>query len=247
MEEYIVPTLPHPFKDSRVLVLGGSSGIGLATAALAADHGASVSIAGRSAEKLARARQDFPAIEHSHVLDMTHHGDVAAFFASSDEWDHVVVAGSETKSAPLRKLPMPDAYAAMQNKFWGAYHVAHACRIRTGGSLTLVSGVFSIRPSAEAVLQGAINAALEGLMRGLALELAPIRVNAISPSVTDTPLWDQKFTPEMRARKFDGYAKRVPLGRIAQARDVAQAIVGVAGNPGITGATLLVDCGDALT
>lgn len=232
--------------NARVLVLGGSSGIGHAVATMAANSGAHVAIASRSAEKLAQARSATPAIAEAHVLDMAHYEEVAGFFSELADWDHVIVAGSDTASGPLRELPLPAAYAAMQNKFWGAYHVARACRVRPGGSLTLVSGVFSIRPSKAAVLQGAINAALEGLMRGLALELAPVRVNAISPSVTDTPLWN-KLTPEARLRKFDAYAQRVPLGRIAQAEDIAQAILGVAGNPGISGSTLLVDCGDALT
>jgi NAD(P)-dependent dehydrogenase (short-subunit alcohol dehydrogenase family) len=246
MEKPAVPTPFDSFKRARVLVLGGSTGIGLATAALAAELGAHVVIASRSAEKLAQAAARHPAIAETHVLDITRHEDVAGFFAAHEDWDHVIVGGSETKSDSLRELPITAAYAAMQNKFWGAYHVAHACRIRPGGSLTLVSGVFSIRPSAAAVLQGAINAALEGLMRGLALELAPLRVNAVSPSVTDTPLWN-KFAPDVRASKFNAYAQRVPLGRIAQPEDVAQAILSVAGNPAITGATLLVDCGDALT
>jgi NAD(P)-dependent dehydrogenase (short-subunit alcohol dehydrogenase family) len=246
MEKHTVNTPFGSFNSARVLVLGGSTGIGLATAALAADLGAHVVIASRSKEKLAQALADCSSIAETHVLDITRHEDVAAFFAAHEDWDHVVVAGSETQSGSLRELPMAAAYAAMQNKFWGAYHVAHACRIRPGGSLTLVSGVFSIRPSAAAVLQGAINAALEGLMRGLALELAPLRVNAVSPSVTETPLWN-KFAPDARMSKFNSYAQRVPLARIAQPEDIAQAVLSMACNPAITGATLLVDCGDALT
>src|SRR6266478_6430 len=87
-------------------------------------------------------------------------------------------------------MSLADAAAAMESKFWGAYRVARAARINDGGSLTLISGFLSERPLATAVLQGAINAALEALARRLALELAPVRVNAVSPGMIETPIWD---------------------------------------------------------
>ncbi|ARP79634.1 short chain dehydrogenase [Bordetella genomosp. 8] len=241
----------NDLRGKRIAVLGGSTGIGLATAMLAAAADAHVLIAGRSAGKLADARARHPAIAESDALDLTDAAAVERFFASHGDWDHVVVCGSQTRTGPVRDtggaggLPLDDAYDAMRSKFWSAYHAARACRIRRGGSLTLVSGVFSVRPDRNAVLQGAINAALEGLMRGLALEMAPIRVNAISPSVTDTPLWN-KLDDAQRRRKFESYAAHVPLRHVAQPDAVARAILAVAGNPAITGSTLLVDCGDAI-
>jgi NAD(P)-dependent dehydrogenase (short-subunit alcohol dehydrogenase family) len=235
----------NELKDKRIAIMGGSSGIGLATAVLASS-GAHVLIAGRSPEKLAAARAAHPAIAASAPVDLTDAAAVLDFFAAHDEWDHVVVCGSQTHTGPLREMDLDKAYESMQSKFWGAYHVGRACRIRPGGSLTLVSGVFSIRPDRNAVLQGAINAALEGLMRGLALELAPVRVNAISPSLTDTPLWNKLDEPE-RLLKFQSYAARVPTGRVADPAGIARAILAVAANPCITGSTLLVDCGDAIS
>ena len=140
---------------------------------------------------------------------------------------------------------MQDAHEAMSSKFWGAYHVGRSARIRDGGSLTFVSGVYSIRPNKQAVLQGAINAALEALARGLALELAPVRVNTVSPSLTATPLWDRLGAPA-RDKMFKDKAAQLPAGRIGQSDDIASAILFLAGNPFATGATLLVDGGDAL-
>jgi NAD(P)-dependent dehydrogenase (short-subunit alcohol dehydrogenase family) len=233
------------FHDKRILVMGASAGIGLATAALAGARGAQVTIASRSDDRLAAARARHPVIAQCARVDLTDALAVERFFQAHEHWDHVVVAGSQTRSDTVRALPLEDARAAMQSKFWGAYHVARACRIHAQGSLTLVSGVFSVRPDRGAVLQGAINAALEGLMRGLALELAPVRVNAVSPSVVDTPLW-QKLDTQARQRKFDAYAARVPVRRIGHPEEVAHAILSLAGNPYITGATLLVDGGDAL-
>jgi len=133
----------------------------------------------------------------------------------------------------------------MNNKFFGAYRVARAARIHDGGLLTLVSGFLSQRPSATSVLQGAINAALQALARGLALERAPVRVNAVSPSMIDTPL-HAGMKKEDREAMFERIAARLPVGRIGQAEDVAQAILFVAANPFVTGSTVTVDGGGTI-
>lgn len=230
----------------RVLVIGGSSGIGEASALMAAQAGASVTIASRSRQKLDAALSRLPSGVSAVQLDVCDAAAVEAFFAGQDAWDHVVLAGSSTKVGTIRELPLEDAHAAMQNKFWGAYHLGRSAQIRAGGSLTFVSGVFSQRPVTGAVLQGAINGALESLMRGLALTLAPaVRVNAVSPSTTATPLWD-RLGEAGKAAKFSEMAARLPVGRVAQPGDIASAIWFVATNPFATGSTVLVDGGDAL-
>ena len=231
--------------DQRVLVIGGSSGIGEATARQAAQAGAQVTIASRSLERLADALRRLPPGVTSAALDASDADEVATFFRAGAPWDHVVVSASATRTGPARSLPMSDAQAAMQSKFWSAYHVGRSARIAAGGSLTFVSGVYSVRPSPTAVLQGAINAALEALARGLALELAPaVRVNAVSPSTTETPLWDRLGAG--KADKFAVMTARLPVGRIAQPGDIAAAILFLAANPFATGSTLLIDGGDAL-
>lgn len=234
-------------KGRRMLVLGGSSGMGEATARCAALAGAAVTIASRDAGKLAAALARLPAGVASDQVDLCEAAQVEALFARHVPWDHVVLAGSATKAGPVRGLPLDDAQAAMQNKFWGAYHVGRSARIATGGSLTFVSGVYSQRPVASAVLQGVLNSAVESLGRGLALELAPqrVRVNTVSPSTTATPLWD-RLGPEGRQAKFDQMAARLPVGRVADPDDIAQAILLAATNRFMTGATVLVDGGDAL-
>ena len=232
-------------KGSALLVIGGSSGIGYATAALAAIDGASVTIAARSADRLKAAAASLPSGVATRTLDVKDAAAVDRFFVQGEVWDHVVVTGASTKVGPARSFPLDDAQAAMASKFWGAYHVARSARIRPGGSLTLVSGVYSIRPNKQAVLQGAINAALEALARGLALELAPVRVNTVSPSLTKTPLWD-KLGESTRDQMYHDKARQLPAGRIGEAEDVASAILLLAGNPYVTGSTLLIDGGDAL-
>ncbi|MBD2749320.1 SDR family oxidoreductase [Microvirga sp. BT688] len=100
-----------------------------------------------------------------------------AFFTSHPPFDHIVVSAAQTPYGPVRTLSLEDARQAMESKFWGAYRIARAARIADRGSLTFISGYLAERPSETSVLQGAINAALEGLRRGLALELSPLRVN----------------------------------------------------------------------
>jgi NAD(P)-dependent dehydrogenase (short-subunit alcohol dehydrogenase family) len=176
-------------------------------------------------------------------LDVTDAEAVERFFNDGTSWDHVIVAGSATSAGPARTFSLGDAHSAMTSKFWGAYHVGRHARIRQ--SLTFVSGVYSVRPSKQAVLQGAINAAIEALARGLALELAPVRVNTVSPGLTMTTLWD-RLEPSVRAKMFKDKAAQLPAGRTGQAEDIASAVLFLAANPFTTGTTLLIDGGDAL-
>ncbi|MBY4712947.1 SDR family oxidoreductase [Burkholderia cepacia] len=231
--------------DQRVLVVGGSSGIGEATARAFAEAGATVTIASRDAAKLAASKDRVGYDMSTGVMDITDDASVRAFLDSAGEFDHVVVSAAQTATGPVRGLALDDAYAAMDSKFWGAYRIARAVRIRQGGSLTFVSGFLSVRPSKNSVLQGAINAALESLARGLALELAPVRVNTVSPGLIATPLWS-KIDAEARDRMYEGAAARLPAGRVGQPEDVANAVLYLASTPYATGSTVLVDGGGAI-
>lgn len=231
-------------QDKRVLVVGGSSGIGQAVARQAAALGASVTIASRSAEKLARAAQAIGDIQTA-VLDSTDAQAVEAFFSSQDAFDHIVVSAAVTPIASVRDLSLSDARSAMESKFWGAYNVARAARLTERGSLTLVSGFLADRPAAGAALQGAINAALESLARGLALELSPARVNAVSPGMIDTPLW-AGMDEASREAMYAGVAASVPAKVMGQPADVANAVLYLMQTPFATGSTVRVDGGGAI-
>lgn len=231
--------------DQKVLVVGGSSGIGEATARAFAEAGATVTIASRDAARLAASKDRIGYGVSTGVMDITDDASVRAFLDSAGEFDHVVVSAAQTATGPVRGLELDDAYAAMDSKFWGAYRIARAVRIRQGGSLTFVSGFLSVRPSKNSVLQGAINAALESLARGLALELAPVRVNTVSPGLIATPLWS-KIDAEARDRMYEGAAARLPAGRVGQPEDVANAVLYLASTPYATGSTVLVDGGGAI-
>ncbi|SFM64902.1 SDR family oxidoreductase [Methylobacterium pseudosasicola] len=229
--------------DQRVLVVGAGGGIGRATAEAFARAGARVLAAGRPGASLDAAAQ--AAKGEFAALDFTDDTAVDAFFAGREPFDHIVVAAASTKTGPVGVLPLAEARASMDSKFFGAYRIARSAKIRDGGSLTFVSGFLSTRPSATSVLQGAINAALEALGRGLALERAPVRVNTVSPGLIDTPL-HAGLSSEGRQTMFEGAAKRLPARRVGQPEDIAQAILFVATNPYVTGTTVTVDGGGTI-
>lgn len=234
------------FRNKNVLLIGGSSGLGEATAHAFADAGASVTIASRSADKLKAAAERIGQGVSSVVLDTTDDAAVEAYFAKADAFDHVVVSAAQTPGGLVRELPLADAYQAMNSKFWGAYRVARVAKINERGTLTLISGFLSVRPG-QWVLQGAINAALESLGRGLALEMAAqkVRVNTVSPGMIATPLWDGMNAGERQAM-YDKAAATLPARAVGRPEDIANAVVFLASTPYATGSTVLVDGGGAI-
>ncbi|MFB9262635.1 SDR family oxidoreductase [Bradyrhizobium erythrophlei] len=232
-------------RDSQFLVVGGSSGIGLAVATAAAAAGAAVTIASRSQAKLDSALAGLGPAATGRQLDTTDLASVEAFFAGGAAWDHVVISAAQTTSGSVRKLSLSEAHATMDSKFWGAYHVARSAKIRDHGSLCFVSGFRSVRPSGNTVLQGAVNAALEALSRGLALELAPVRVNAVSPGLIATSLWSGMSQTDREAM-FASTAERLPVRRIGNSSDVANAVLFLACTPFATGSTVVVDGGGTI-
>ena len=224
----------------KVVVVGGSSGIGLATAELAKRQGAEVIVASRNAERLKAAADKIGAT--AIVADVTDDDSVVNLFRATGPADHVVVTAAQLKSGPLKTMAMDDARATMEGKFWGAWRVARAAEIRAGGSLTLVSGFLSIRPRPNAAIVSAANGALESLTRALALELAPVRVNNVSPGIIDTPI--RAAMPEAaRKEMLAKTAASLPVGRVGLSEDVAQQILALMNNGFATGTIIYLDGG----
>src|SRR5215472_7096278 len=176
-------------ENESVVIIGGSSGMGLAIAKEAADAGAAVTIAGRSQSKLDEASRAIAGDVTTYIVDLSDERSVMKLFQSIGSFDHLVVSGSSVKTGQLRELSLADARASMDSKFWGAYMATRYAQIRPKGSITFFSGILSRRPSPGLASLAAINAAVEALGRALALELAPIRVNVVSPGLTDTPAY----------------------------------------------------------
>lgn len=232
-------------QGQRILIVGGSSGIGFGLAEAASEAGALVTVASRSADKVAATAAKLGEPAKGEVIDTTDDAGVERFFTDSELFDHVVVSASETKVGAVRELPLADAYRSMNSKFWGAYRVAQAAKIADHGSLTLVSGFLSIRPQKGAAIQGAINAGLEGLTRGLALEFAPVRVNCISPGLVMTEMYNT-LAGDAREAMFDRAAALFPAGVVGTPEDIAIQIMAFLTNPYITGSTVYVDGGGSI-
>lgn len=224
----------------KVVVVGGSSGIGLATAELAKKQGAEIIVAARNAEKLDAVAERLNAI--AIPTDVTSDQSVGDLFRRTGPVDHVVLTAAQLRTGPFKTVPMDDVRATMEGKFWGAWRVARAAEIRAGGSLTLVTGFLSVRPRPNSAIISAANGALESLARALALELAPVRVNAVSPGVIDTPI--RAAMPEQARRDMLAKtAASLPVGRVGASEDIAQQIASFMTNGFATGSIVYIDGG----
>jgi NAD(P)-dependent dehydrogenase (short-subunit alcohol dehydrogenase family) len=224
----------------KVVVVGGSSGIGLATAEMAKKEGAEVIIASRSADKVKAAADKIGA--KGIVADVTNDDSVISLFKNCGPVDHVVVSAAQLKSGPFKTVSMEDARSTLEGKFWGAWRVARAAEIRAGGSLTLVSGFLSIRPRPNSAIVGSANGAIESLARALALELAPVRVNCVSPGIIDTPI--RAAMPEAaRKEMLDKIAAGLPVRRVGLGDDIARQIMAFIANGFATGSIVYIDGG----
>ncbi|WP_425832388.1 SDR family oxidoreductase [Streptomyces fractus] len=233
---------PSTTPTTHAVVMGGSSGIGEATAALFARGGAEVTITGRDEQRLADAAARIGGKTTTYRMDAVAQDDIDAFFATTAPIDHLVVAVSGAAGAgAFADLDLADLAHGFDAKFWPQLRILQAALPHLTGhaSVTLITAA-----SARAAFPGtsglaAINGALEAMIPPLAVELAPRRINAVSPGVIDTPWWD-RVPPEQRAELFAGLAATTPVGRVGAPEEVAAAINSLATNGFITGVVL--DC-----
>ncbi len=236
---------------SKIVIVGGSSGMGLALTRRCLDSGANVTIVGRSEEKLKRASNALqnPPNLSAIAADIAREDQVAGLFERIGQLDHIVSTAADIEGA-YELLPAVDLKAAqrvVESKFYGPLLLAKhgAPRLLANGSITFTSGIAAYRPAARGSVVAAVNAALEGLVRALAVELAPIRVNAVSPGWVDTPIWSF-VAGDRKEETLDAMAKRLPVGRVGQPEDIADAIAFLMGNGFTTGTILHVEGGHRL-
>jgi len=230
---------------ARILIVGGGSGIGFAVAEAAMGEGAKVTIASTNAEKLEDAAKRLGGAEWA-VLDITDEDAVARFFRSSGDFNHVVTTAGDwgkARRGPFVEMDMHEAEALFRVRFWGAAILAKraAWHLDDDGSITLTSGMSAFKPQKGSVMATAMAGSIEHLTYGLAVELAPIRVNAVFPGGVATEIF--AGLPEaMRQAEEERFASQ-PLPRISRPEEVAQAYLYAMKATYTTGQVIKVDGG----
>lgn len=233
------------------IIIGGGSGMGLALARTLLAENMNVTIVGRSADRLATARAELERPGHGKITtitaDMGREEDVAELFAQVERVEHVAVTAADATGVYGRTADVATATARaiVETKLLGAWLVAKHATGRVTGSITYTSGINAYRPNGSNTIMAAANGALASLAYGLAIELAPVRVNVISPGWVDTPIWDQLGMDKQAA--FAELAARLPARRVGTPDDIAQAFLSVIRNGFITGTVLHIDGGHRIT
>lgn len=235
--------MSNTLKNKTVVVIGGSSGMGLAVAQKSSQAGARVVIASRSQDKLKTAAAHIGGDVHWQVVDTTDEASVADLFERLGAVDHLVIPGSSVKTGTLREMPLADGLFTMQSKFWGPYLCAKYVRVNPEGSIIFFSGILSRRPGQNDAVLASVNAAVEAMGRALAKDLSPVRVNVISPGMTAGTGAYLKMPEAAREGMFTAIAERLPAGRVGRPEDIAEAALMLMTNGFITGVVLDVDGG----
>jgi NAD(P)-dependent dehydrogenase (short-subunit alcohol dehydrogenase family) len=230
-----------------IVVVGGGSGIGLATAKAAYAEGASVVIVGRSQERLNQASGEIGNGVQSIQADVEDEASVEAAFNKIGTFDHLFISAQDAATAPLSEMTKDKFRPTLDSKIWGALHVVKhaASRINEHGSIVFVSGLAGRKGYPGYALAGAANAGIEAVARNFAVELAPIRVNTVCAGVIDTAMLDRVFGGQ-KSQIIEQIAAKLPVRRIGRPEEIADAVLFLMKNEFMTGTTLLVDGGDAL-
>ena len=230
-------------KNKTIVIIGGTSGIGLATAVEANERGAIVHAASRSKDKVEAKASEHPDINFFQQ-DIHDSLGLEKSFQALGEIDHVVAVatGANRKNAPFMEQS-PEEFKEAFNKFWGYTNVARLSLplIRQEGSLTFVSGFPARKCNVGMSSISATGCAVEGLSRALALEVAPIRVNVVAPGIIDTEAFDR--LGEGKSAALENMGKNIPIGRVGKPEEVGLAILHAMENPYMTGATIDIDGG----
>ncbi|MBB5192498.1 NAD(P)-dependent dehydrogenase (short-subunit alcohol dehydrogenase family) [Silvimonas terrae] len=232
----------------KVVILGGTSGIGLAVAHATLAQGATVVVSSSRHDRVAAALAELGPRAQGRVADLNDMAAVDALFAGLGEIDHLVyTAGDSLLLGELIHTELSAIRKAFDVRVFGAVAVVKAATpyLRKGGSITLTGGVASVRPQKGWTAGASICAAMEGFMRASAVELAPIRVNLVSPGFTRTPLWSSVPESEREAM-YQQVGARLPVGRVGEADEVAQAYLYLMNNAFATGQAVVIDGGGVL-
>lgn len=235
-------------KNKTVIIIGGSQGIGLETAKEAIRKGANVTIASRSLKKLERAKKYLDNKVSIYSLDGSNENEVKAFFDGFKEVNHLIISSSTGYGGPIKELDMNAAKSLFDSKLWVQMNaVKHASsKMSKGDSITLFSGIVGKKPIAGQMPYTGVAGAVESLGKMLALELAPTRVNVITPGFIHTSAWDTFMPEEQQHDFFKGFAETLPVQQIGLAKDVTKGVLFFMESDYVTGAVLDIDGGQKL-
>jgi NAD(P)-dependent dehydrogenase (short-subunit alcohol dehydrogenase family) len=231
--------------NRHAVVIGGSSGMGLETVRMLAEAGARVTATGRDDAKLQAAIAGLGPGVRGVAFDARERPALDRFFAETGPVDHLVLSLSGGAGAgPFAQLDLQSLRRGFEEKFWPQVEAAQAglARLVPGGSVTFISAISARIANPGTAGLAAINAAIEAMVGTLARELAPSRVNAVSPGVVDTPWWD-RMPPDMKQAVFAQQRENLPVRRVGQPRDVAHAVRFLVENGFMTGAVIECDGG----
>lgn len=233
-------------KTQHYAILGGTSGIGLALAETLTKRGDHVWLGGRSQQRLTDAIARLGDRARGHQVDTTDRASLAQFFAQGPQLAGLFTPAATYRTGAFRDDDIESSEALFTAKFWGQYWAVHAALpyLEPRAGIVLMSGAASARPIG-APAYAACNAAVEGLARGLAIELAPLRVNCLSPGTTDSDLWRNRPSAQREAA-YDQWRALCVLGRPADVNEQAGAALFLLDNGNMTGSTLYCDGGYTL-
>lgn len=228
----------------HIVIIGGSSGVGLALARSAARAGARLTLLGRSQDKLLAAAAGIERVT-TRTIDLTRANTIPGALQGIGDVDHLVVSAGTVSFATLADSSAQDWRAALEERIVGPLTAVKMLGPRISTSIVLFSGTVARRPSPGATMLSVVAAAVEAAVRSLALELAPLRVNAVRPGMLDTPM-TSNLLGESKAQVFGDVARRLPARRIGTPEDAAHAAMFLMTNPFVTGTTIDVDGGAQL-
>jgi len=235
-------------QDKRIIILGGSSGLGLATAKLAAAEGANVVIVSGNQNRIDNALKELPEGSTGFAVDLRKEEKIKHFFESAGWFDHLVyTAGENLTLHTINETDIDEARTFFNVRYWGAFAAVKygAPNINAGGSISLISGTASLRPGAGWSVASSICGAMEGFVRAMAVELSPIRVNSVIPGVIKTGLWGSMSEAD-REGLFQSQADSLLLKRVGEAEDVALAYIYLMKQQFVTGQNIVIDGGAVL-
>lgn len=241
-----IATGNEALQGQKIVIIGGSAGIGLATAKSAAAKNATVIIISSNQQRVNKALEELPGSAIGYAIDVTNETQVKHVFEQIGFFDHLIfTAGENLQLGDLKDTSLASAHQFFEIRYWGAFTAVKHASPYIKNSIVLTSGIASNRPGKGWSLGASICSAMEGFTRAMAIELAPIRVNIVSPGVVKTDLWSG-MSLEEREGMYNQIGDSLPVKRVGNVDDIAKTYLYFMKQEYGTGQTIIVDGGASL-